>query len=46
MTSTGYENVREEFIESLESHFVEFEVTITDIVSKVEIQLYTRGPNS
>ena len=37
MSTPGYENVAEEFIESSESHFVELDETIGGIVSKVEV---------
>ena len=38
MSTPGYENVDEEFVESSENHFNEMDKTIGDIVRRVDVQ--------
>ena len=45
MTTPGYQNTGEEFIESSESHFVELEETIDEISLRVEVHLIMKSFN-
>ena len=45
MSTPGYQNTGEEFIESSESHFVELEETIDEISLRVEVHLIIKSFN-